>query len=87
MNTRWKERLAAMTPVADFTFNVKAGHCEYFATAMALLLRTRGTAARVVNGFQMGEYNDAADAYTVRQLNAHSWVEVLLSRRTSLGCL
>ena len=63
-------------PVADFLFNVKAGHCEYFASAMVLLLRTHGIAARLVNGFLPGEYNDAAGAYTVRQQDAHSWVEV-----------
>lgn len=63
-------------PVSDFLFNVKAGHCEYFASAMVLLLRTHGIASRLVNGFTEGEYNDAADAYTVRQFNAHSWVEV-----------
>lgn len=63
-------------PVADFLFNVRAGHCEYFATAMALLLRSRRIPARLVNGFQMGEYSDVAGAYTVRQSDAHSWVEV-----------
>jgi transglutaminase-like putative cysteine protease len=63
-------------PVADFLFNVKAGHCEYFASAMVVLLRTHGIASRLVNGFTAGEYNDAAGAYTVRQFNAHSWVEV-----------
>jgi len=63
-------------PVADFLFNVKAGHCEYFASAMVMLLRTHGIASRLVNGFVSGEYNDAADAYTVRQFDAHSWVEV-----------
>ena len=63
-------------PLADFLFNVKAGHCEYFSTAMAVMLRTRGVAARVVNGFLPGEYNDTAGAYTVRQSDAHSWVEV-----------
>src|SRR5215216_1150785 len=63
-------------PLADFLFNVKTGHCEYFATAMVILLRTHGIAARLVNGFTPGEYNDAAGAYTVRQFNAHSWVEV-----------
>jgi hypothetical protein len=62
--------------LADFLFNVKTGHCEYFATAMAVLLRTHGIAARVVNGFLPGEYNDTAGAYTVRQSDAHSWVEV-----------
>ncbi len=63
-------------PLADFLFNVKAGHCEYFSTSMAVLLRTHGIAARVVNGFLPGEYNQAARAYTVRQSDAHSWVEV-----------
>lgn len=63
-------------PLGDFLFNVKAGHCEYFSTAMAVMLRTRGVAARVVNGFLPGEYNDTAGAYTVRQSDAHSWVEV-----------
>ena len=63
-------------PLADFLFNVKAGHCEYFATAMAILLRSHGIAARVVNGFLPGEFNDTANAYMVRQSDAHSWVEV-----------
>ena len=63
-------------PLADFLFNVQAGHCEYFSTAMAIMLRTHGIPARVVNGFLPGEYNAAADAYTVRQSDAHSWVEV-----------
>jgi transglutaminase-like putative cysteine protease len=63
-------------PVSDFLFNVRAGHCEYFATAMAVMLRTLRIPARVVNGFQTGEYNAAADAYVVRQADAHSWVEV-----------
>jgi protein-glutamine gamma-glutamyltransferase len=63
-------------PLADFLFNVKAGHCEYFSTAMVVMLRTRGIASRVVNGFLPGEYNEAAGAYTVRQSDAHSWVEV-----------
>jgi transglutaminase-like putative cysteine protease len=69
-------RAGGPDPLADFLFRVKAGHCEYFSTAMAVMLRSRGIAARVVNGFLPGEYNDAADAYTVRQSDAHSWVEV-----------
>ena len=63
-------------PLADFLFNVREGHCEYFATAMAVMLRTQGIATRVVNGFQRGEYNETADVFVVRQRNAHSWVEV-----------
>lgn len=62
-------------PVSDFLFNTRTGHCEFFASAMVLLLRTRGIPARLVNGFQMGEYSDLAGAYTVRQSDAHSWVE------------
>ncbi|MFN2531534.1 MAG: DUF4129 domain-containing transglutaminase family protein [Pyrinomonadaceae bacterium] len=63
-------------PLADFLFNVKQGHCEYFASAMVVLLRSRGIAARIVNGFLPGEFNEAAGAYTVRESDAHSWVEV-----------
>ena len=63
-------------PVSDFLFNVREGHCEYFSTAMTIMLRTQGIAARVVNGFQRGEYNETADVFVVRQRNAHSWVEV-----------
>jgi transglutaminase-like putative cysteine protease len=70
-------------PLADFLFNVKVGHCEYFATAMAVMLRTRGVAARVVNGFLPGEYNETAGAYTVRQSDAHSWVEVYFAETNS----
>jgi transglutaminase-like putative cysteine protease len=68
-------------PVADFLFNTREGHCEYFASAMVLMLRSRRVPARLVNGFQTGEYNEAADIYTVRQSDAHSWVEVYFPRQ------
>jgi transglutaminase-like putative cysteine protease len=70
-------------PLADFLFHVRSGHCEYFSTAMVVMLRTRGIAARVVNGFLPGEYNEASGAYTVRQSDAHSWVEVYFPRTNS----
>lgn len=70
-------------PLADFLFNVRAGHCEYFATAMAVMLRTQGIASRVVNGFLPGEYNETAGAFTVRQSDAHSWVEVYFPQTNS----
>ncbi|MBA3354303.1 MAG: DUF3488 domain-containing protein, partial [Blastocatellia bacterium] len=63
-------------PLGDFLFNVRDGHCEYFATAMAVMLRTQGVATRVVNGFQRGDFNQTAEVFVVRQRNAHSWVEV-----------
>jgi len=72
-------------PVADFLFNTREGHCEYFASAMVLMLRSRRVPARLVNGFQMGEYNEAADVYTVRQSDAHSWVEVYFPRQGQNG--
>lgn len=71
-----EQKASGEQPVADFLFNVREGHCEYFASAMVLMLRTQGIAARIVNGFQQGEYNEAADIYVVKQKNAHSWVEV-----------
>ena len=70
-------------PLSDFLFNVKEGHCEYFATAMTVMLRTQGIAARVVNGFSGGEYNDTADVTIVRQRNAHAWVEVYFPREAA----
>jgi transglutaminase-like putative cysteine protease len=70
-------------PLADFLFNVREGHCEYFSTAMTVMLRTQGIPARVVNGFQRGTYNSAAGIYTVTQREAHSWVEVYFPETNS----
>ena len=71
-----EQKAKGKDPLADFLFNVKEGHCEYFSTAMAIMLRTQGIATRIVNGFQRGEYNKIADIYVVKQRDAHSWVEV-----------
>jgi transglutaminase-like putative cysteine protease len=65
-------------PVADFLFVRKAGHCEYFASAMAVMLRSQGIPSRVVNGFRNGEYNDLTGSYIVRARNAHTWVEAYI---------
>lgn len=62
-------------PLIDFLFKTREGHCEYFATAMVIMLRSLEIPARIVNGFQMGEYNALNDMYTVRESDAHSWVE------------
>jgi len=74
-----------LDPVADFLVNRKAGHCEYFASALTLLLRSIGIPARMVNGFKGGDYNAMAGVTTVRQKHAHSWVEALVGRRPGLG--
>lgn len=70
-------------PLSDFLFNVKEGHCEYFASALAIMLRIQGIPTRVVNGFQSGEYNETAGVYVVKQKNAHSWVEVYFPKTKS----
>ncbi|MFZ3341727.1 MAG: DUF3488 and transglutaminase-like domain-containing protein [Terriglobales bacterium] len=62
-------------PIANFLFERKQGHCEYFASSMAVMLRTLGIPSRVVNGFRGGEFNDLTGQYVVRASNAHSWVE------------
>ena len=63
-------------PLANFLFVRKQGHCEYFASAMAVMLRTLGIPSRVVNGFRGDEFNDLTGNYVVRAKDAHSWVEV-----------
>jgi protein-glutamine gamma-glutamyltransferase len=62
-------------PIANFLFERKAGHCEYFASAMAIMLRTIGIPSRIVNGFRGGEFNEVSGKYIIRARNAHSWVE------------
>ncbi len=66
---------ASGDPLAAFLFESRAGHCEYFASAMAVMLRYLGVPSRVVNGFRLGEYNPVGGDYIVRQADAHSWVE------------
>ena len=68
-------------PLATFLFARKKGHCEYFASAMAVMLRTLGIPARVVTGFLGGVYNPMTGWQVVRASDAHSWVEAWLPRR------
>ncbi len=68
-------RIRPRDPLAEFLFVRKRGHCEYFASSMAIMLRTLGIPSRVVNGFQTGEFNDLTSQYLVRESDAHSWVE------------
>ena len=61
--------------VEDFVFNTHKGHCEYFASAMTLMLRSLRIPARMVIGYKGGEFNSYGRFYQVRQLHAHAWVE------------
>jgi len=63
-------------PLARFLFDVRAGDCEYFSSALTIMLRSIGIPARVVNGYIGGEWNPYGEYFVIRQSNAHSWVEV-----------
>ncbi len=71
----------SLDPVVDFLVNRKEGHCEYFASALALLLRSIDIPARMVNGFKGGDWNDITQTMNVRQKHAHSWVEAYIGTR------
>ncbi|HEV3331775.1 MAG TPA: DUF3488 and transglutaminase-like domain-containing protein [Bryobacteraceae bacterium] len=62
-------------PLAYFLFTRKKGYCEYFASAMTVMLRTLGIPARLATGFQNGEYNPLSELWLVRASDAHTWVE------------
>jgi hypothetical protein len=71
-------RESDLDPLDEFLFERKAGNCEYFAASMAVLLRAAGIPARLVNGFQRGEWNEVGQYLAVRQRDAHSWVEAYI---------
>src|SRR5262249_45022435 len=71
-----------LDPTEDFLRNVKEGHCERFATGLALMLRSAGIPCRVVKGFRGAETRDGTRLgdgwYVVRHSHAHAWVEALV---------
>jgi len=67
--------------VDEFFFDTKAGFCEHFASAFAVLMRAAGVPARVVTGYQGGDLNPVDRIITVRQSDAHAWTEVFLAGR------
>jgi len=66
-------------PLESFLFEDRIGYCQQFSGAMALMLRMTGIPARVVSGFSPGARNRDTGEYRVRDLDAHSWVEVYFS--------
>ena len=76
---RW--RFDGRDPIEVFLYDLKKGHCEYFAGAMALMCQSLGMDARVVVGFRVDEFNATTETYIIRQSHAHAWVEV----RTEAG--
>jgi transglutaminase-like putative cysteine protease len=69
-------RTADEATLDHFLFERRAGHCEYFSTAMVVLLRSLGIEARNVNGFLGGTWSELGSYLAVTQNDAHSWVEV-----------
>ncbi len=65
-------------PVDDFLFGTQRGFCEHYAAAFVVLMRSAGIPARVVTGYQGGEYNPVGDYWLIRQADAHAWAEVWL---------
>ncbi len=62
-------------PVEDFLFNRKEGHCEYYATALALMLRAVGIPSRLISGFKGAEATSGETMWQVQDRHAHAWVE------------
>lgn len=67
--------------VDDFLFNTRSGFCEHYASAFTFMMRAAGIPARVVTGYQGGEFNSLGDYLIVRQSDAHAWSEVWLQGR------
>ena len=74
-----KSMMDGRDPLVVFLYDLKRGHCEYFAGAMALMCQSLGMQARMVVGYHVGaeDYSSFGNMYIVRQSHAHAWVEVL----------
>lgn len=68
-------------PIEHFLLESRQGYCEYYASAMVLMLRSLDIPARVVAGYHGGDYNRFGDYYVVRQAHAHTWVDAAIGIR------
>ncbi len=66
------------SPLDDFIFHSRTGNCEYFASTMAVMLRSRGIPARLIGGYRGGYYHEMGGYYAIQQRDAHVWVEAYL---------
>lgn len=73
-----KPRNALVDPMEDFVTRHPEGNCEYFASALTLMLRSQGIPARLVVGFKTDEYSELTQTYRARQAHAHAWVEAYI---------
>ncbi|MCA9150296.1 MAG: DUF3488 domain-containing protein [Planctomycetales bacterium] len=73
------DRNRSVDPIEDFISNHRSGHCEYFAGALVMMLKSQNINAHMVVGYKGGDYNTVGNFYIVRQLHAHAWVEAILA--------
>jgi hypothetical protein len=73
-----QQRKPNLDPIEDFVANHHTGHCEYYASALALMLRSVNIPSRVIVGYYGGEYNRLGGYYQIYQRDAHAWVEAYL---------
>ncbi|HED16253.1 MAG TPA: DUF3488 domain-containing protein [Gammaproteobacteria bacterium] len=67
--------------IDEFLFTTRRGFCEHYASSFVFIMRASGIPARVVTGYQGGEYNTLGNYLIVRQSDAHAWAEVWLDQQ------
>ncbi|MFQ5398178.1 MAG: transglutaminase family protein [Anaerolineae bacterium] len=79
-NITYNDQISAppegVDPVHYTLFDIKQGYCNYYASSMAVMLRSQGVPARIVSGYAQGDYDEDTGSYRVRASNAHTWAEV-----------
>ena len=73
------DRDSGIDPIEDFIANNRRGHCEYFSTALTLMLRGQGIPARMIIGYKSGGIEASESSFLIRQWDAHTWVEAYIS--------
>ncbi len=74
------EAVPGMDPIEQFIAVDRRGHCQYFASALTMMLRSVNIPARIVVGYRTDEYSEIGQYYLARQNHAHAWVEALIQR-------
>lgn len=74
------EKVAGLDTIEQFVSVDRKGHCQYFASALAMMLRSQRIPTRLVVGYHTEEYNEISDHYVARQCHAHAWVEALIDK-------
>ena len=79
-NIKYNDQIEAppegVDPVHYVLFDTHEGYCNYYASAMSIMLRSQGVPSRVVSGYAQGDFDENSSSYRVRANNAHTWVEV-----------